>query len=99
MSVTPPAEPCPGLIGPPLRDLTAEEVARFQERFSRAVARGRVRWVHPDGKARRRLPLPWRTRARLRAARAVDGIGAWLCHHGHENAALRLWKALRMVRG
>lgn len=86
----------PGLIAP-VRKLTPEEAAVFRERFGRA-AHGPVRIIHPDGKARRRLPLPWRVRARLRREQAANGLGAWLCHHGHEDAALALWKALRMVQ-
>lgn len=88
----------PGLISPLLFPLTDAEVAAFRERWSRAAARNRVRWIGPDGRARRRPPLPWPVRARLRAARTVDSLGAWLCRHGHGNAALSLWKALRMVR-
>lgn len=93
-----PAEPGPSpLLAAPDLKLSPEELADFGERLSR-VAHGPVRYRHPDGKTRRYPPLPWRVRARLRTHRTVDTIGAWLCHHGHEDAALALWKALGMVR-
>ena len=59
-----------------------------RERAARVNWNGPVRFLHPDGKVRRRPPIPWRTRARLRARRVVDGACAWLCGHGHEEAAL-----------
>lgn len=98
LSVTSTARPgpLPGMISP-VRELSPQEVADFRERFGR-VANGPVRVIHPDGKARRRLPLPWRTRARLRREQAANTLGGWLCNHGHEGAALRLWRALGMVR-
>jgi len=77
---------------PPSDGLTAEQEAEFREALGRAVAHGRYRWVHADGKARRR-PLPWRVRARLRLRQAANGLGTWLCEHGHHEAALRLWRA------
>lgn len=40
-------------------DLTPEQAERFRRDFARAVAKGRIRYVHPDGKARRRR---WRMR-------------------------------------
>jgi hypothetical protein len=86
----------PGMITP-ARKLSPEELADFLDRVSRVDWNGPVRYLHPDGKARRRLPLPWRTRARLRGRRAVDGACAWLCGHGHEQAALRIWQMLGMV--
>jgi len=86
----------PGLI-PAAPDLTPEQVAELRRELGQALRGRPVRWIHPDGKARRRLPLPWRVRARLRARRAVDGACAWLCCHGREDAALRIWQALGMV--
>lgn len=62
----------PGLI-PAAPDLTPEQVAELRREFGR-VARGPVRWIHPDGKARRRLPLPWRVRARLRLRRLLRAV-------------------------
>jgi hypothetical protein len=98
LSAMPAAEPEPSpLLAAPGLKLSPEELADFAERLGR-VAHGPVRYRRPDGKTRRCPPLPWRVRARLRARRAVDTFGAWLCHHGREDTALALWKALRMVR-
>jgi hypothetical protein len=52
--------------------------------------------LHANGKVSRRLPLPWRVRLRLRATRRITMIGAWLCDHGLETMAVRLWQACRM---
>lgn len=73
-----------------MTSLTPEDVERFRRDFARAVAKGRIRYVHPDGKARRRLPLPWRVRARLRVQGAVDRACIFLCEHG-------LWRAARVT--
>lgn len=50
-------------------------------------------YVHANGKLSRRLPLPFKTRVRLRATRRVDVTAAWLCGHGMEAAAVGLWRA------
>lgn len=42
-------------------------------------------------------PLPLRIRLRLAAARRIDLIGAWLCDHGHQQAAGRMWRVFRMM--
>lgn len=42
------------------------------------------------------LNLPARTRARLAVQRRIDRLGAWLCGHGHSQAAELLWRACRM---
>lgn len=41
--------------------------------------------------------LPFRIRARLRAERHVDAACSWLAFHGHEQAAIRIWRACRMI--
>lgn len=51
--------------------------------------------VAPRRPTRFLTPLPWRTRARLAARRAVNGIGTWLVDHGHYAAALWLWRDRR----
>jgi hypothetical protein len=96
VSAAKPGPAVPVLIAP-VREISPEELAEFRERLSR-VAHGPVRYRRPNGKTRRYPPLPWRVRARLRTHRAADTIGAWLCRHGHEDAALTPWKALGMVR-
>ena len=53
-------------------------------------------FLHPNGKVSRRLPLPFKTRARLRFRRRIDVIAAWLCWHGLETLAVRLWRTSRM---
>lgn len=40
--------------------------------------------------------LPLTVRARLRAGRYVDRVGAWLCYHRCRWLARWLWKACRM---
>lgn len=58
--------------------------------------RPRLLFLHPNGKVSRRLPLPWRTRLRIRVHHRVDSIADWLIGHGHESAAAWLWRACRM---
>lgn len=72
-----------------------EELVR---RFKAAVAkqRGEIRFVHPSDKVSRRLPLPFRTRLRLRAHRRVDVVAGWLVGHGLERAAIGLWRVCGM---
>ena len=55
-----------------------------------------ILFLHPGGKWKRRLPLPWKTRVRLRARRRVDITAAWLRGHGLEAAAVGLWRLCRM---
>ena len=55
--------------------------------------RHEILYLHPDGKWKRRPPLPLRTRLRLRATRRVDITAAWLIGHGLERAAIGLWRA------
>jgi hypothetical protein len=50
-------------------------------------------FLHASGKVSRRLPLPLKTRVRLRATRRVDVIGCWLVEHGMEAVAVGLWRA------
>lgn len=50
----------------------------------------------PDGQWKRRLPLSWRTRLRLRATRRVDVTAAWLIEHRMEAVAVGLWRACRL---
>jgi hypothetical protein len=58
--------------------------------------RHEVLYLHASGKVSRHLPLPWRTRQRLRATRRVDVLAAWLIGHGLEAVAVGLWRACRM---
>ena len=44
-------------------------------------------FLHPSGKVSRRLPLPLKTRLRLRATRRVDVADCWLVKHGQLTAA------------
>jgi hypothetical protein len=78
------------------RLLTQAEENELRAALERAVC-SPVRYLHPDGRVRRRLPLPWRTRARLGMVQAANRTGIWLCEHGHEGTALRFWQALGMV--
>jgi hypothetical protein len=41
--------------------------------------------------------LPYRTRARLRFTRWIDLAAARLIDHGHHQAAMRLWRACRLL--
>jgi hypothetical protein len=41
--------------------------------------------------------LPYGTRLRLAAVRRIDLLGAWLCDHGQQRAASRLWRIFRMI--
>ena len=50
-------------------------------------------FLHADGRWRRRLPLPWKTRLRLRATGVVDAVCVWLCEHHLEAVATGLWRA------
>jgi hypothetical protein len=53
-------------------------------------------FLHASGKVSRRLPLPLKTRLRLRATRRVDGLAGWLCGHGMEAVAVGLWRLCRL---
>jgi hypothetical protein len=65
--------------------MTVTEHQRLARRFEAAAAK-------QGGKVSRRLPLPWRTRLRLRATRRVDVTAAWLCERGMEAVAVGLWR-------
>lgn len=97
MSGTRDADPVyPGLTSSSA-PVAPEELDRFRRSFERAVRHpNRVRFLHPDGKARRRLPLPWRVRVRLRLNSAVDGVCSFLCGCKCTGAALLLWRAAGM---
>jgi hypothetical protein len=58
--------------------------------------RHEILFLHANGKVSRRLPLPFKTRLRLRFRRRVDLTAAWLIEHGMEAAAVGLWRACRM---
>ena len=58
--------------------------------------RHEILYLHANGKLSRRLPLPWRTRLRLRATRRIDVTAVWLIEHGMEAAAVGLWRTCRM---
>jgi hypothetical protein len=60
------------------------------------MPRPAVLFLHPNGKVSRRLPLPFKTRARLRFRRRIEVIAAWLCGHRLEPLAVGLWRACRM---
>jgi hypothetical protein len=49
-----------------------------------------------NGTWKRHLPLPLKTRLRLRATRRVDITAAWLIEHGLETVAVGLWRACRL---
>lgn len=78
--------------------VTVTEHQRPARRFEAAAAQqnGAPLFLHPSGKVSRCLPLPWRTRVRLRATRGVDVTAAWLIEHGMEAVAVGLWRACRM---
>ncbi len=77
--------------------LTDEEVDDLRIKMERAIRRP-VMWGHPDGKFRRCLPLPLKTRIRLRAQRRVDRLCVWLCGVRRERAAMAIWKATGMIK-
>lgn len=77
--------------------LNAEEAEDFRQRMEEAMRRP-ARWVHPDGRARRRLPLPLGTRIRLRLQRRVDRTCGWLCGARHERVARAIWRTAGMLR-
>ena len=56
----------------------------------------RYLYRQPNGKWKRRLPLPWRTRVRLRVTRRIDVTAAWLIEHRMEAVAVGLWRACRI---
>lgn len=56
----------------------------------------RILYIHSDGKARRRLPLPLKTRARLRIVRWINTVCCWLCDHGRDGMAELIWRACGM---
>jgi hypothetical protein len=68
---------------------------RLVRRFEAAGAKqnGAPLFLHASGKVSRRLPLPFKTRLRLRVTRRVDMTAGWLCGHGMEAAAVGLWRA------
>lgn len=70
------------------------EHQRLVRRFEAAVAKqnGTPLFLHPSGKVSRRLPLPFKTRLRLRATRRVDVTAAWMVEHGMEAMAVGLWR-------
>ena len=74
------------------------EHQRLVRRFEAAVAKqgGAPLFLHPSGKVSRRLPLPLKTRLRLRATHRVNVVGCWLVEHGQLAAAERLWRLCRM---
>jgi hypothetical protein len=53
----------------------------------------------PDNAHQVRLltPLPARIRLRLAVHRRIDRVGAWLCGHRCNRAALWMWRACRMI--
>jgi hypothetical protein len=53
-------------------------------------------FLQPNGTWKRHLPLPFKTRLRLRATRRVDVTAAWLINHGLETIAVGLWRACRL---
>jgi hypothetical protein len=77
--------------------LDAEETEDFRQRMEEALGRP-VLWVHPDGKARRRLPLPLRTRLRLRIRRRFDRVCGWLCGAHCEWIARTIRKTMGMMK-
>jgi hypothetical protein len=88
---------CVTEILPPEKGLTSEQAEDFRRRLERALDRP-VLWVHPDGKARRRLPLPLGTRIRLRARRRVDRLCTWLCGVRCDRAAWAIWRMTGMIK-
>jgi hypothetical protein len=77
--------------------LTDEEVEELRIEMERTLRRP-VMWRGPDGKVRRRLPLPLKTRMRLRSQRRVDRVCAWLCGIHCERIAGAIWKTMRMMK-
>jgi hypothetical protein len=65
----------------------ADDHAALERKFRKAAARGKVTIM---------APLPWRTRLRLWRERVINRAGIWLCDHGHDRAAVALWRACRM---
>lgn len=58
--------------------------------------RHEILFLHANGKVSRRLPLPLKTRLRLRVTRRIDVAAVWLIEHGMEAAAVGLWRTCRM---
>lgn len=56
----------------------------------------RILYLHGDGKVRRRLPLPWKTRLRLAATRRIDIACGWLVEHRLHGPAILIWRACGM---
>jgi|HubBroStandDraft_2_1064218.scaffolds.fasta_scaffold610697_2 hypothetical protein len=77
--------------------LAAEEAEDFRQRLEEALHRP-VLWVHPDGKARRRLPPPLKTRMRLRAHRRIDRTCGWLCGIHCERIARAIWRMTGLMK-
>ena len=68
--------------------MTMTEHERLVRRFEAAVAK--------HGKVPQRLPLPFKTRLRLRATHRVNVVGCWLVERGQVAAAEWLWRACGM---
>ncbi len=88
----------PAILLPP-PDLTAEQVAKIEERFAAAMsAPPRYRYLYKD-RWRYALPLPWHTRLRLWYTGRIDRAAIWLVDHGQERAAIAVWRITGHWRG
>lgn len=66
-----------------------QAAAEAQIKFMRKYTQSRYRVKFVDA-------LPRRVRLRLCVHRCIDTAAVWLIDHGHENAAVRLWKICGM---
>jgi hypothetical protein len=67
--------------------MTPDDLAELERKFRRAAASGKITIIPP---------LPRWTRLRLWLTRQVNRASCWLCDHGHDQAAIRLWRVFRM---
>jgi hypothetical protein len=75
---------------------SSEDLAEWQRRFEEANTPAAMRRAW---KQQLRESLPRRVRARLWLDMRIDDVATWLCDHGHERAAIALWRVTGLWSG